>query len=120
MTEVNGVTETLAEPLQCCEFEPSINPRYLAIGGEDVHLSVFEINKLFPAREGDDSLVQLDEGGNAGPSNGNVDEEEGQNDITEHLSNVAKKRKRSAEQRSKARELVKGEIWRAKNVSVKK
>lgn len=117
MTKADNHSESLAEPLQCCEFEPNINPKFLAIGGEYVHLSVFEIDRLFSTLE---SVEDDEENGPSGSSNMKKDEEEEvevDTEIAKELSSAAKKRKRAAEKRSKAKELVKGEIWRAKNVS---
>jgi ribosome biogenesis protein NSA1 len=101
-----GSFRTLPEPLQCCEFEPKSEPRFFAYGGEDVALSVNDVGKFFSAADEDDEESQ-DE------NNDGADQERAEE---QEESSKTKKRRRAAERRAKAKELMRGEIWRAKNL----
>jgi ribosome biogenesis protein NSA1 len=110
--------QRLPEPLQCCEFEPKSDPRFFAYGGEDVPLSVNDISHFFSSTEEnheDDHDVDEVKGNGVGDQD---EQENGLGASEEADSSTSKKRRRAAERKAKAKELMKGEIWRAKNVSM--
>jgi hypothetical protein len=99
----------LVEPLQALVFEPESDPKYFAYGGEEVPLSVWDIQKARSTPPPSEEPQDFDE---------ENERETGEGSTT--LSGKAKKRKRVAEKRAKAKEYKWGEIWRAKNVSTRK
>ncbi|CAO1627610.1 unnamed protein product [Sympodiomycopsis kandeliae] len=94
----------LPEPLQSCIFYPEYNPRYFLYGGEQVPLSIWDIECIKNGgkiSEGDDDNEEEDKSGD-----------------TSGLNAKQRKRKRQIENRAKAKELLPpGEIWRAKNLA---
>lgn len=110
-----GSFRSLPEPLQCCEFEPKSEPRFFAYGGEDVALSVNDVGKFFSPIDGDNEESH-DE--NHDENHGEADRagEGDQEGAYQGESSKTKKRRRAVERRAKARELMWGEIWRAKNL----
>lgn len=112
-----GTIRNLPEPLQCCEFEPKSDPKFFAYGGENISLSVNNIQQFFA--DTDEEPEDNHDGGHHTTNGvGHQDEQEnGEGPSEEAESSTTRKRRRTAERRAKAKELMKGEIWRAKNVS---
>ncbi|CEH15357.1 WD40/YVTN repeat-like-containing domain [Ceraceosorus bombacis] len=95
-----STTLDLPAPLQSATFYPVHEPTHLLMGGEQQALSLWDLKAAFePTAESDTSLVETERNGNAQESG---------------LSAKERKRKRQAENRAKARELLPGELWRAK------
>ncbi|SNX84375.1 uncharacterized protein MEPE_03084 [Melanopsichium pennsylvanicum] len=95
------VLDHLPAPLQHASFYPSTNPTHFCYGGEDIPLSLWHIPTALsqPSIEADMSVESIR--------------------TTEDLSSLnskQRKRKRQLEAKSKASELVWGEVWRAKNL----
>ncbi|PWN31458.1 uncharacterized protein FA14DRAFT_109437, partial [Meira miltonrushii] len=97
------IKREVPEPLQMVTFEPKSDPTHFAYGGEEIPLSVWD------ARQAISSNGETQDGENnenASSSSRN----------TNGSANKQRKRKRIMENRAKARELLWGEIWRAKNL----
>lgn len=99
----------LPEPLQCVPFHPTSNPTHFLYGGEEVPLSLWDIQTALssPPKE---PVAEEEEVEFAAPEGEPVKAVNGGNA-------KLRKRKRQAEARAKAKELLWGEVWRAKNVS---
>lgn len=96
------VIDTLPSPLQHASFSPASDPTHFCYGGEDVPLSLWSI-----------------ETASSEPPISNLEEEESARSATdadEGLNSKQRKRKRQLEAKSKARDLLWGEVWRAKNL----
>lgn len=105
------VLRELPEPLQHVVFEPPSEPTHFAYGGEEIPLSVWDARQaISPETQMAEAEVVSDM--RTGSGAGMEDTEEG----GKALSGKMRKRKRAAENRVKARELMWGEIWRAKNL----
>lgn len=98
------VLQTLPSPLQHASFYPASDPTHFCYGGEDVPLSLWHVATAVsdpPAAHADTAAdmsvesIRADEAG---------------------LNSKQRKRKRQLEAKSKARELLWGEVWRAKNL----
>lgn len=95
------VTLELPGPLQHLTFQPPTNPTRFSYGGEEIPVSLWDIS------------VALSEQ----PPQNTAADESTESINTENLTGKMKKRKRQAEARAKARELMWGEVWRSRNVS---
>lgn len=94
----------LPGPLQHLIFYPPLNPEYFFYGGEEIPLSLWDVEvAMSPAPSGNE----------VAPSDSRDDQDA--NGVA--YSSKMKKRKRQAELKAKAKELMWGEVWRAKNVS---
>lgn len=117
LAEAEVVRLELPGPLQQLVFHregASEDPTHFAYGGEEVPLSLWDLNKALSEAPGPDNVDgQLDGGEAAGEA---VAEDAQAKEAGENAK--ARKRKRQAEARQKNKELFWGEIWRAKNVSV--
>lgn len=106
----------LPEPLQSCSFHPSYDPKWFAYGGEEVPLSCWGIEQVISGRsqeahhqaDGEDDESQTTE--YTAPNGDEVDT------TVPTLNSKQRKRKRQVEARAKAKELLPGELWRAKNL----
>ncbi|PWN53550.1 hypothetical protein IE53DRAFT_408591 [Violaceomyces palustris] len=99
-----SVAIDLPGPLQQLSFHPVSDPTHFAYGGEEIPLSLWDISIALspqPAR-GERDPAADDSAEMSAPETGNAKQ---------------RKRKRQAAERAKARELMWGEIWRAKNES---
>lgn len=110
----------LPEPLQMVTFEPKSDPTHFAYGGEEIPLSVWDARQAISPNEevqnGNknetfSSSSRSTNGTNGSHSVNTMDEE-----VDGAAANKQRKRKRILENRAKARELMSGEIWRAKNL----
>jgi hypothetical protein len=102
--------------LQSLIFHPASDPTHFLYGGEEIPLSLWHLQTaLSPESRGHDAEEDdaNGEGDHAAP-NGEEKQSNGNNGTT---NAKLRKRKRQAEARAKAKELMWGEIWRAKNVS---
>ena len=113
----------LPEPLQSLVFYPTQHPTHFTYGGEEIPLSLWDIGTALSPRKDDDGEEEDEEAANgrevyAAP-NGELADNSNNNDhaMTTRDNSKQRKRKRQAEARAKAKELLWGEIWRAKNVS---
>jgi hypothetical protein len=109
-----SVALELPAPLQTGVFHPSASPTHLLIGGDDVSPSLWQLERLLSPPASSSALDDDDDDNDeasAEPSGAGVAADD------EARSAKARKRKRQAESRKKARELLPGEIWRAKAVS---
>lgn len=113
------IKRELPEPLQIVTFEPKSNPTHFAYGGEEIPLSVWDARQAISSQEethdGNSSSPSSPSKNTNGPNgtqqiNG-MDEE-----VDAVTANKQRKRKRIMENRAKARELLWGETWRAKNL----
>ncbi|CBQ73041.1 conserved hypothetical protein [Sporisorium reilianum SRZ2] len=96
------VLDHLPSPLQHASFYPATNPTRFCYGGEDVPLSLWHIRTALsdqPAESVADMSIE------------SIKTED-----LSALNSKQRKRKRQLEAKSKARELVWGEVWRAKNL----
>lgn len=108
LTSEEYLMQKLPEPLQQLVFEPATNPSLFAYGGEEIPLSVWDVRKAI-SRPPQAEKSEAGEDGDKFTAPIVTDERP--------LHNAkAKKRKRAAELRAKASELMWGEVWRAKNV----
>lgn len=116
------IKRELPEPLQMVTFEPKANPTHFAYGGEEIPLSVWDarqaISSIEAPHDGESSENASSSSRNINGSNGTherngMEEEE---EVDAATANKQRKRKRIMENRAKARELLWGEIWRAKNL----
>lgn len=96
------VIDHLPAPLQHVDFYPSSNPTHFCYGGEDVPLSLWHIPTALSEQVQDvtadmslDSIKTEDFSG---------------------FNSKQRKRKRQLEAKTKARELMWGQVWRAKNL----
>ncbi|EST05532.1 WD40/YVTN repeat-like-containing domain protein [Kalmanozyma brasiliensis GHG001] len=94
------VIDILPSPLQHAHFYPPTDPTHFCYGGEDVPLSLWHI----PTSLSDQ------------PPEGDMSVESAKTDDLAGLNSKQRKRKRQLEAKTKARELVWGEVWRAKNL----
>jgi WD40 repeat protein len=106
----------LPEPLQQLTFQPQIDPTHFAYGGEEIPLSVWDISQIInkSAPDSAGSGNGKEQHGSNGADSSVADEAGNEDD--QGMNSKARKRKRAAENRAKARELLQGEIWRAKNL----
>ncbi|CDW97684.1 hypothetical protein [Sporisorium scitamineum] len=96
------VLDHLPSPLQHASFYPASNPTHFCYGGEDIPLSLWHIPTAL-SEQPTESVADMSI----------------ESIKTEDLSGLngrQRKRKRQLEARSKARELMWGEVWRAKNL----
>lgn len=110
----------LPEPLQAVAFYPSTDPSHFLYGGEEIPLSIWHIETALspPTSSGEE--------GKGSVGNGNAAEGEEyiapEGELATPQAGAAgenakmRKRKRQAEAKAKARELLWGEVWRAKNL----
>lgn len=96
------IIDTLPSPLQHASFYPASNPTHFVYGGEDVPLSLWHIPT---------ALSDQPEGVVADMSVESI-----KTDELSGLNSKQRKRKRQLEAKTKARELMWGEVWRAKNL----
>lgn len=93
---------TVPGPLHHVAFYPetSVTPRYFAYGGEQVPLSVWDLPKAleYYAHSSEESV----------PTSGDA--------ITDDAQKTGEKRRASSGKSGKQRELLPGEVWRAKNL----
>lgn len=103
----------LPEPLQSLVFHPPSNPTHFLCGGEEVPLSIWNIRTALSPRVS--TAEQQKESGQYVSPGGELAAEswEAANEGNAKL----RKRRRQAEARAKAKELLWGEVWRAKAVS---
>ncbi|CAO1630457.1 unnamed protein product [Parajaminaea phylloscopi] len=95
----------LPEPLQSLVFHPQVNPTHFLYGGEEVPLSIWDIGLAFSPQT------------RAGTDDGDAEAATTHSADVEATGNAKlRKRKRQAEAKAKARELLWGEVWRAKNL----
>ncbi|PWZ02199.1 hypothetical protein BCV70DRAFT_198478 [Testicularia cyperi] len=98
---------SLPSPLQHASFYPASDPSHFCYGGEDIPLSLWHIPTAIAepssatdaSNAGDESFESVKTG-----------------DDLAGLNSKQRKRKRQLESRAKARELLWGEVWRAKNL----
>lgn len=103
---------SLPEPLQSVVFYPASHPSNFLYGGEEIPLSIWNIDTALSTppstqNEANDSETYTAPNGEAAAA------------ATGENSKM-RKRKRQAEARAKAKELLWGEVWRAKNVRARK
>ncbi|KDN45950.1 hypothetical protein K437DRAFT_294421 [Tilletiaria anomala UBC 951] len=109
--EVAESTElNFPSPLQDCAFHPAQNPTHFAYGGEEVPLSVWNVKMALsqPTEESPVNNGTETAGGAATPAVANEN--------AAQMTAKERKRKRQAQARSKAKELLHGEVFRAKNL----
>ncbi|PWN21710.1 hypothetical protein BCV69DRAFT_281646 [Microstroma glucosiphilum] len=105
----------LPEPLQSLVFHPASDPTHFLYGGEEIPLSLWHLQTaLSPESRGNDGEEDdaNGEGDHAAPNG----EEKHSNGSNGTMNAKMRKRKRQAEARAKAKELMWGEVWRAKNL----
>lgn len=102
------VLDNLPSPLQHASFYPTSNPTHFCYGGEDVPLSLWHLPSALsePTQDvvGDMSVESVKTSPTAAAE-----------DLS-GLNSKQRKRKRQLEAKTKARELLHGEVWRAKNL----
>ena len=108
LTPIESRELRLPGPLQDCAFHPARDPTHFAYSGEEVPPSIWSIALAFS--EPPLLSAHTDEDEQA------KDEQDSEN--VPPMNGKARKRKRQLEAKSKARELLHGEVFRAKNVSV--
>lgn len=113
LKEGKTIQRDFPEPLQSCIFYPSADPRCLLYGGEEIPLSMWDLEAVISGRLSE-SASNEEQSQETSTSNA---EQESSNGHAEGGNAKMRKRKRQAEARAKAKELLPGEIWRAKNVS---
>ncbi|CCF52881.1 hypothetical protein NDA14_001158 [Ustilago hordei] len=96
------VLDYLPAPLQHVSFYPSTNPTHFCYGGEDIPLSLWHIPTAVSEQQ--ESAV------------GDLSIHSTKTEDLAGLNSKQRKRKRQLEAKTKARELMWGEIWRAKNL----
>lgn len=112
------IKRELPEPLQMVSFEPKSDPTHFAYGGEEIPLSVWDARQAISSNgevqdgESNENASSSSRNGSSGTHTVNGMEEE----VDAATANKQRKRKRIMENRAKARELMLGEIWRAKNL----
>ena len=97
------ILDNLPSPLQHTSFSPASNPTHFCYGGEDIPLSLWHIPTAVsepPAHSVADMSVESIKSA----------------DDVSVLNSKQRKRKRQLEAKTKARELMWGEVWRAKNL----
>lgn len=104
---------TLPEPLQSLVFHPASNPTSFLYGGEEIPLSIWNIETAFSTPP---SQAEASDDGYTAP-NGEEQTPAAAAGGAGGENAKMRKRKRQAEARAKAKELLWGEVWRAKNVS---
>lgn len=97
------VLDHLPSPLQHASFYPAFDPTHFCYGGEDIPLSLWHIPTAL-SEQPTDSVADMSV------------ESFKTEDVSE-LNSKQRKRKRQLEAKSKARELLWGEVWRAKNLA---
>ncbi|PWN93821.1 hypothetical protein FA10DRAFT_32442 [Acaromyces ingoldii] len=115
LAEAEVVRLELPGPLQQLVFHregASEDPTHFAYGGEEVPLSLWDLNKALSEAPGPENVDGQHGGSEAA---GEVVAEDAQAKVAGENAK-ARKRKRQAEARQKNKELVWGEIWRAKNL----
>ncbi|TKY85771.1 hypothetical protein EX895_005311 [Sporisorium graminicola] len=96
------VLDHLPSPLQHASFYPASNPTHFCYGGEDIPLSLWHIPTAV-SEQPTESVADMSM-------------ESLKTEDLSGLNSKQRKRKRQLEAKSKARELVWGEVWRAKNL----
>lgn len=97
------VLDHLPSPLQHASFYPASNPTHFCYGGEDIPISLWHIPTAL-SEQPTDSVADM-----------SIESIKTTEDLS-GLNSKQRKRKRQLEAKSKARELVWGEVWRAKNL----
>lgn len=116
--EAESIKVDLPGPLQQLTFYHDRQtakgaPTHFAYGGEEVPLSVWDLAQVLSEAP---SLPQTDKlNGNSSHQTTTLDEGHGDQEATGENAK-ARKRKRQAEARHKNKELMWGEVWRAKNL----
>ncbi|PWN28225.1 hypothetical protein BDZ90DRAFT_231974 [Jaminaea rosea] len=103
---------TLPEPLQSLVFHPASNPTSFLYGGEEIPLSIWNIETAFSTPP---SQAEASDDGYTAP-NGEEQTPAAATGGAGGENAKMRKRKRQAEARAKAKELLWGEVWRAKNL----
>ncbi len=94
------IIDTLPSPLQHAHFYPASDPTYFCYGGEDIPLSLWHVATALSDPPATESVADM-----------SVESQD-----LSGLNSKQRKRKRQLEAKSKARELLWGEVWRAKNL----
>ncbi|KAJ9479126.1 Ribosome biogenesis protein NSA1 [Pseudozyma hubeiensis] len=96
------VIDHLPSPLQHASFHPASDPSHFCYGGEDIPLSLWHVPTAVSEQPAD--------------SVADMSVESIKTEDLSGLNSKQRKRKRQLEAKSKARELLWGEVWRAKNL----
>ncbi len=108
-------------PLAAAAFYPPTAPRYFAYGGQEVPLSLWHLPSALrehgnkAAANGNRASAARASSSSGGSSSAPATSE--QEKEPEPLNAKQRKRKRAQEARARAKELLQGEIWRAKNAA---
>jgi ribosome biogenesis protein NSA1 len=123
---ITSTTElTLPSPLQDCTFlypppsssssssSESQDPTHFAYGGEEIPLSLWHVDSAFQSSSSNQTQPRASTEKKPPPPSPSSQQQDGE----ETLNSKQRKRKRQAEARAAAKELLDGEVFRAKNLA---